>query len=50
MLVFLQRWTCDRGIEFKLFNPTSNVRDRLTLVARFEVLISLRPGNDVTYA
>jgi anti-anti-sigma regulatory factor len=33
MLIFLQRWTCDRRIELKLFNPTSNVRDRLALVS-----------------
>jgi anti-anti-sigma regulatory factor len=29
MLVFLQRWTHDHGIRFKLFNPRQSVRERL---------------------
>jgi anti-anti-sigma regulatory factor len=29
MLVFLQRSTQDRGVQFKLFNPRQSVRDRL---------------------
>jgi anti-anti-sigma regulatory factor len=29
MLLFLQRWAYDRGIQLKLFNPTRAVRDRL---------------------
>jgi anti-anti-sigma regulatory factor len=29
MLLFLQRWAYDHGIQFKLFNPTRSVRDRL---------------------
>jgi anti-anti-sigma regulatory factor len=32
MLLFLQRWACDHDIQFKLFNPTKSVRDRLALV------------------
>jgi len=32
MLVFLQRWAYDRDIQFKLFNPTRSVPDRLALV------------------
>jgi len=29
MLVFLQRWTYNRDIRFKLFNPTQSVRNSL---------------------
>ena len=29
MLVFLQRWTRDHGIQFKVFNPPRHVRERL---------------------
>jgi len=29
MRLFLQRWAYDHGIQFKLFNPTRSVRDRL---------------------
>jgi anti-anti-sigma regulatory factor len=32
MLLFLQRWASEHGIQFKLFNPTGSVRDRLALV------------------
>jgi len=32
MLVFLQRWTHDRGIKLKLFNPRRSVRDSLERV------------------
>ncbi len=32
MLLFLQRWASDHNIQFKLFNPTRSVRDRLALV------------------
>jgi len=32
MLLFLQRWASDHNIQFKLFNPTGSVRDRLALV------------------
>jgi anti-anti-sigma regulatory factor len=58
MLIFLQRWTCDRGIEFKLFNPTRDVRDRLALVSAirgFDIaspqeLMSLLPNADRGFA
>lgn len=29
MLVFLQRWAQDHGIQFKVFSPSRSVRDRL---------------------
>ena len=29
MLIFLQRWAHDHDIRFKLFNPSTSVRDRL---------------------
>jgi anti-anti-sigma regulatory factor len=32
MLLFLQRWANCRDIQFKLFNPTRSVRQRLELV------------------
>jgi anti-anti-sigma regulatory factor len=32
MLLFLQRWAYDHAIQFKLFNSTRSVRDRLKLV------------------
>jgi anti-anti-sigma regulatory factor len=32
MLLFLQRWAFGHDIQFKLFNPTRSVRDRLELV------------------
>ena len=32
MLLFLKRWAYDHDIQFKLFNPTGSVRDRLALV------------------
>jgi len=32
MLLFLQRWAYGHNIQFKLFNPTRFVRDRLELV------------------
>src|SRR5437667_7730826 len=31
MLIFLQRWACDHGVRFKLFNPSKSVRERLEL-------------------
>ena len=40
MLVFLQRWACDHDIRLKLFNPSSSVRKRLSLVsslAKFDI-------------
>jgi anti-anti-sigma regulatory factor len=32
MLLFLKRWAYGHKIQFKLFNPTRSVRDRLELV------------------
>jgi ABC-type transporter Mla MlaB component len=32
MLLFLRRWAYDHDIQFKLFNPSKSVRDRLELV------------------
>jgi anti-anti-sigma regulatory factor len=29
MLLFLQMWTCDRGIQLKVFDPSANVRHSL---------------------
>ncbi len=34
MLVYLQQWTRDHGIQFKLFNPSTSVRGRGGSVAR----------------
>jgi hypothetical protein len=33
MLIYLQRWACDRGIGLKLFNPSKSVRERLKMVS-----------------
>lgn len=33
MLLFLERWAFDHAIQFKLFNPTESVRERLELVS-----------------
>ena len=33
MLIFLQRWTHDHDIRFKLFNPRRSVRERLKKVS-----------------
>jgi anti-anti-sigma regulatory factor len=33
VLVFLQRWARDHDIQFKLFNPSACVRERLDLVS-----------------
>ena len=38
MLMFLQKWTGDHGIQFKLFNPTKSVRDRLQLASSIRAL------------
>jgi anti-anti-sigma regulatory factor len=40
MLVFLLRWSSDRHIQFKLFNPTRSVRNRLeraTPIQKFDI-------------
>ena len=39
MLLFLERWAFDHEIQFKLFNPTKSVCERLELVS------SIRPFN-----
>ena len=39
MLLFLERWAFDHAIQFKLFNPTKSVHERLELVS------SIRPFN-----
>jgi hypothetical protein len=31
MLLFLEQWAFDHAIQFKLFNPTESVRERLEL-------------------
>jgi anti-anti-sigma regulatory factor len=33
MLIFLQRWTHDHDIGFKLFNPSRYVREKLEMVS-----------------
>lgn len=33
MLLFLERWAFDHEIQFKLFNPTKSVRERLELAS-----------------
>jgi anti-anti-sigma regulatory factor len=33
MLVLLQRWAFDHNIQFKLFNPTRSLRERLELAS-----------------
>jgi anti-anti-sigma regulatory factor len=38
MLLFLQKWACDHGIQFKLFNPKKSVRDRLQLASSIRAL------------
>jgi anti-anti-sigma factor len=58
MLVFLQRWAQDRGVQFKLFNPRQSVRDRLRLVnslrvfdiASLDEMMALLACNDVRFA
>src|SRR6202035_417318 len=36
MLLFLQRWASEHDIQFKLFNPTGSVRDRLAQASRWK--------------
>jgi anti-anti-sigma regulatory factor len=38
MLLFLHKWASDHDIQFKLFNPTKSVRDRLQLVGSIRAL------------
>ncbi len=58
MLLFLQRWAYDHDIQFKLFNPTRSVRDRLALVnsiteldiATLQEMLELLANADRRYA
>lgn len=58
MLVFLQRWAQDQGVQFKLFNPRQSVRDRLRQVnsmrafdiATLDEMTALLACNDVRFA
>ena len=58
MLLFLKRWAYDHGIQFKLFNPTTSVRDRLALVnsiteldiATLQEMMALLANADSRYA
>jgi len=58
MLLFLQRWAYDHDIQFKLFNPTRSVRDRLALVnsiteldiATLQEMMELLANADRSYA
>ena len=58
MLVFLQRWAQDRGVQFKLFNPRQSVRDRLRQVnsmqafdiATLDEMMALLASNEVRFA
>jgi anti-anti-sigma regulatory factor len=58
MLWFLQRWAEDHDIHFKLYNPTSSVRDKLEHnhaklrfdIATFEEMVSLVAYADNQYA
>lgn len=42
MLIFLERWAHDQGIEFRVFNPRKAVR------ARLELMSSIQPINAVS--
>jgi len=58
MLLFLQRWAYGHDIQFKLFNPSRSVRDRLELVnaiaeldiATFHEMMELLANADRCYA
>ena len=58
MLWFLQRWTDDYDIQFKLYNPINSVRDRLehnnamlrSDIITFEEMMSLVAYADNQYA
>jgi len=57
MLVFLQRWTQDYGIQFKLFNPSRQVREKLKRaasnleldIASFHSVVALAIGDQNRY-
>src|SRR6267378_232975 len=58
MLWFLQRWSEDHGIHFKLYNPINSVRDKLEHnhamlpfdIVTFEEMVSLVDHADNRYA
>jgi hypothetical protein len=58
VLWFLQRWADSRRIQFKLFNPTRAVRNRLEHnsakirfhIARFDEVMALVGSRESTYA
>src|SRR3981189_2902685 len=58
MLWFLQRWTEDHGIHFKLYDPITSVRDKLehhNAMLRFDILtfeemVSLVDHADIQFA
>ena len=58
MLWFLQRWSEDHGIHFKLYNPINSVRDKLehnNAMLRFDILtfeemVSLVDHADIQFA
>ena len=45
MLVYLQQWTRDQGIQFNLFNPSRSVRERLEHVGS---IVSVRGSTRLT--
>jgi len=58
MLLFLQRWASDHDIQFKLFDPSRSVRNRLALVnsitaleiATLHEMMALLADSDRRYA
>jgi len=53
MLWFLQRWTDDHDIQFKLYNPIHSVRDRLehnNAMLRFDIITFEEMMSLVAYA
>ena len=53
MLWFLQRWTDDHDIQFKLYNPINAVRDRLehnSAMLRFDIITFEEMMSLVAYA
>jgi len=53
MLWFLQRWTDDHDIQFKLYNPIHSVRDRLehnSAMLRFDIITFEEMMSLVAYA
>jgi anti-anti-sigma factor len=50
VLLFLERWAHSQDIQFKLFNPSRSVRDRLELVKSIAELDIATSRNDGTLA